>query len=340
MVTLKKTQTLGLQTIIFMLYLLLFHSPGPLQAQGLNSVLSSFFSPTFLAGTFSWEMIVPAIAAHSKKSPEPTITVLSPNGGEALYRGATWPIRWTSTDLATRVTISINKLSQAGAPIYVFTNIKNIGVYNWNISSTGVTGIDFKVRIASANDPNSIYDESNTFSILPETLECDANHLYLCNINTCAVAGGYWYNATCNISPPVSTAGTIWYKNRLWQLADNDTTVTWENAKNYCESLQIGTFTNWFLPTKDELKGLVICTNGTPTPLKDIGNGHPTHCGDGTSTPYTKPTIDPRFTCENSFYWTVDEEAVNFYSWGVSFLAGDSTYLSQNSSHYARCIHE
>ncbi len=91
-VTLKKTQTLNLQTIIFMLHLLLFLSPGPLQAQGWTPSLSSFFSPTFLAGTFSWEMVVPVIAAHSRKSSEPTITVLSPTGGETLYRGSTWPI--------------------------------------------------------------------------------------------------------------------------------------------------------------------------------------------------------------------------------------------------------
>ncbi len=31
-----------------------------------------------------------------------------------------------------------------------------------------------------------------------EALECDANHLYLCDPSNCASAGGYWYNNTCN----------------------------------------------------------------------------------------------------------------------------------------------
>ena len=40
----------------------------------------------------------------------------------------------------------------------------------------------------------------------------------------------------------------------LWTAQDNGQDVTWEEAGKYCKSLELGGFTDWRLPTIEELK--------------------------------------------------------------------------------------
>jgi hypothetical protein len=42
----------------------------------------------------------------------------------------------------------------------------------------------------------------------------------------------------------------------MWAAKDNGREVTWQEAKAYCESYRGGGYTDWRLPTQDELKGL------------------------------------------------------------------------------------
>jgi hypothetical protein len=42
----------------------------------------------------------------------------------------------------------------------------------------------------------------------------------------------------------------------MWAANDNGENINWDNAKNYCESCLRGGYTNWRLPTLDELQGL------------------------------------------------------------------------------------
>jgi hypothetical protein len=42
----------------------------------------------------------------------------------------------------------------------------------------------------------------------------------------------------------------------MWAEKDNDNDVTWKEASNYCRNLSLGGYSNWRLPTIDELAGI------------------------------------------------------------------------------------
>ncbi|HLA26284.1 MAG TPA: caspase family protein [Syntrophales bacterium] len=44
--------------------------------------------------------------------------------------------------------------------------------------------------------------------------------------------------------------------NLMWAARDNGNSISWANAKSYCENYQGGGYTDWRMPTQDELVGL------------------------------------------------------------------------------------
>jgi hypothetical protein len=44
--------------------------------------------------------------------------------------------------------------------------------------------------------------------------------------------------------------------NLMWAAKDNGRDIDWRNAKFYCESYRGGGYTDWRMPTMDELEGL------------------------------------------------------------------------------------
>lgn len=58
----------------------------------------------------------------------------------------------------------------------------------------------------------------------------------------------------------VSVANDVLYKDAetglMWQVEDNGIDIDWAAAKNYCEQLDTGGFTDWRVPTQDELATL------------------------------------------------------------------------------------
>lgn len=118
-------------------------------------------------------------------------------------------------------------------------------------------------------------------------------------------------NPICENSP------TNWWLGKEWQRCSEPVWHSWESAQAYCQELTLDGKADWRLPTKDELKSLVVCTNGHPVPLED-GKG----CGsDWYPLGYAKPTIDSSFQCFREFYWSATEiDSVN--AWGVDFNIG------------------
>ena len=45
-------------------------------------------------------------------------------------------------------------------------------------------------------------------------------------------------------------------KNLMWAAKDNSSNINWANAKSYCDNYRGGGYTDWRLPTQDELAGL------------------------------------------------------------------------------------
>ncbi|MCI5217793.1 MAG: DUF1566 domain-containing protein [Candidatus Electrothrix sp. LOE2] len=139
------------------------------------------------------------------------------------------------------------------------------------------------------------------------------------------------------------------WKNRDWQRCDDGNTYLWQEAKDYCDNLVLGGYSDWRLPTKDELKSLVVCTNGTPTPLADSPD-EPYGCGNnngGNDGSYDIPTIDSSFECHPELYWSSTPKEVTDTSplaskelaWGVYFYYGYAAGKNPNTVHaYVRCI--
>ncbi|MDU9048915.1 MAG: DUF1566 domain-containing protein [Candidatus Electrothrix sp. Rat3] len=156
------------------------------------------------------------------------------------------------------------------------------------------------------------------------------------------VGGNVLYNFTVNVSaatPGTCTSGpqTMVWQGLEWQRCDDNWAYTYEAAIDYCEGLILDGYSDWRLPTKDELKSLVVCSNGTPTPLAD-DYGTPSHCGDGNSAPYNKPTIDSSFVGQINSYWSSTEYNATA-AWEVNFGSGWSHHtmpkLVQNA---VRCV--
>jgi|GEM_PF-5806184 len=88
----------------------------------------------------------------------PSITVLSPNGGETLQQGQQFTIRWTTGDPASFVGLN---LLQNDNHVLMIGNVSNTGSYVWTVPSTFL-GSNFKVRIFG----NTVDTSNAPFSIV------------------------------------------------------------------------------------------------------------------------------------------------------------------------------
>jgi len=96
------------------------------------------------------------------ETPEPYITVSSPNGGESWQAGTTHTIAWTSNAGGT-VDISLYKGGVFDSAIA--TGEANDGAFSWSIPTEQAVGSDYRVRVTSTADA-TVTDESNAdFSI-------------------------------------------------------------------------------------------------------------------------------------------------------------------------------
>jgi Protein of unknown function (DUF1566) len=127
-------------------------------------------------------------------------------------------------------------------------------------------------------------------------------------------------------------------------ITDNLTELMWQNddvesfsisaAHNYCDGLQLGGKMDWRLPTKEELKGLVRCSNGPSTPLPDN-----TPCNDG----HREPPIITILKVDPPYLPTYTSTKVDDYTvWFVSTNQTGQAFTSQEINGYlwgkTRCV--
>ncbi len=137
------------------------------------------------------------------------------------------------------------------------------------------------------------------------------------------------------------------WQGRDWQRCDDGIYHTREDAETYCQNLELGGYSDWHLPSKSELKTLVVCSNGKSTPLQDWDSTKTTEqnyidatcCVSSTECDnYTKPTINSSFSSSTSWYWTTDPYLDGRY-WIVGFNWGDAYWsYSANSVNKVRCV--
>lgn len=140
---------------------------------------------------------------------------------------------------------------------------------------------------------------------------------------------------------------TVLYNDLMWQKADAGVFLDWWKAGEYCEDLELDGYTDWRMPTFDELNGLVVCSNGAPTPppkFSFLG------CRDAVGD-YTTPTMDSVF--EGTYftspyigygiYWTSTENGTQTdYAWIISFNYGQNAAVEkiEDSLYTVRCVRD
>jgi len=99
-----------------------------------------------------------------------------------------------------------------------------------------------------------------------------------------------------------------------------------------CAESEVAGHTDWRLPTKDELKDVVYCSDGTRTPLGDYR---------GCTHDFVQPTIDRGAfpETEPEHYWTATAvETESRAAWYVSFEDGDTGNIHKTSPKFIRCV--
>ncbi len=108
----------------------------------------------------------------------------------------------------------------------------------------------------------------------------------------------------------------------VWQDDEEAKTVrkTWEDAKDYCQALTLGGYSDWRLPTVRELRSIV-----------DRGRFSP------------NPTINPTFQnvmSNNGDYWSSTTISFNTEddAWNVNFSSGGDLWHPKSGAYYIRCV--
>ena len=89
----------------------------------------------------------------------PSITVISPNGGQSWVASTKHTITWSVTNLTGYVKIELLK---SGSPVRTITSsvAASSGSYNWSIPTSQSSGSDYRIRITSTSNP-AVTDASN-----------------------------------------------------------------------------------------------------------------------------------------------------------------------------------
>lgn len=105
----------------------------------------------------------------------------------------------------------------------------------------------------------------------------------------------------------------------LWQREDDGLQRTWDEAKNYCENLDLSESMGWRVPTRKELLSLIKYTGWAPgVPAIDLS-----------AFPNAKSSV----------YWSSTPYAGNaFEAWPVNFSFLGSATIDKSAKYYVRCV--
>jgi len=102
-----------------------------------------------------------------------------------------------------------------------------------------------------------------------------------------------------------------------WQDDVVGSTMVWEAAINHCETLNLGTYTDWRLPNFNELYYIADRTKRNPA----------------MSSVFQSVVSD--------YYWSstavVDDE---YGAWGVDFISGNGIRYVKSYGNYVRCVRD
>ena len=106
-------------------------------------------------------------------------------------------------------------------------------------------------------------------------------------------------------------------------------------AWDTCNTSEFAGHTDWRVPTKEELKGLISCSNGHV-----VDGDYPARCSDDDGD-FTTPAIDTTLFSNfpNTYFWTSASYVDNsFYAWSVGFNYGTIYGRSKDLSRSVVCV--
>ncbi len=98
----------------------------------------------------------------------------------------------------------------------------------------------------------------------------------------------------------------------MWQQTDDGKERLWQDAKKYCENLDLAGHKDWRLPDISLLTGLLE--------------------------PANSPTVDPALRVKPSYYWSATEGANPNTAKYVNFFYGNTYAYSKDNSYYVLCV--
>ncbi len=139
-----------------------------LQLQGSGNNYTSFMWSANIAETPGNLNLSQTISSGT----DPTIVVLSPNGGEEWEQGSTHDILWSSANFDGNIKIELNQMGRDTREILV-SSTENDGSWTWNIPENQEASEWYSIMISNANDTEPWDDSNNTFSIVepPTTVD-------------------------------------------------------------------------------------------------------------------------------------------------------------------------
>ncbi|MDD5308553.1 MAG: DUF1566 domain-containing protein [Deltaproteobacteria bacterium] len=101
----------------------------------------------------------------------------------------------------------------------------------------------------------------------------------------------------------------------------------WQEAIDYCDGLDLGGHTDWYLPSRDDFIELL---GGCQSEVIGGGTGYCDTCA-------ASATCSALFDMDVDWYWS--SSSVNAsYAWFVNFNFGSVRYYYKTENTYARCV--
>ncbi len=122
--------------------------------------------------------------AEPAESLFPTITVTSPNGGETLTVGNSYPITWTSTGTVSNVNIKYST-NNGSSWTTIISSTANDGSYTWTVPNA--VSSQCKIKISEAADENPSDASNAVFTIasgLPPAIGLNRTNLYFSGLES------------------------------------------------------------------------------------------------------------------------------------------------------------